>query len=95
MTNCYSMTNLIYINLIVETLNLLISYRWFWPTLSGIEAERILMERGVDSSFLARPSSSVQGDFTLSVRYAPTLLFFSWLDFSHWQCNQFPDGMEK
>lgn len=27
------------------------------------------MERGYDSSFLARPSSSNPGDFTLSVRY--------------------------
>lgn len=27
------------------------------------------MERGVDSSFLARPSSSNPGDFTLSVRW--------------------------
>lgn len=44
------------------------SRRWFWPTISGIDAERVLMERGVDCSFLARPSSSVPGDFTLSVR---------------------------
>ncbi|CAH1981077.1 unnamed protein product [Acanthoscelides obtectus] len=44
------------------------SRRWFWPTISGIEAEKLLMERGVDCSFLARPSSSNPGDFTLSVR---------------------------
>lgn len=42
--------------------------RWFWPTISGIDAEKLLMERGVDCSFLARPSSSNPGDFTLSVR---------------------------
>nr|CAH7757685.1 unnamed protein product [Callosobruchus chinensis] len=42
--------------------------RWFWPTISGIEAEKLLVERGVDCSFLARPSSSNPGDFTLSVR---------------------------
>ncbi|XP_019757669.2 tyrosine-protein phosphatase corkscrew-like isoform X1 [Dendroctonus ponderosae] len=48
--------------------NLSICNRWFWPTISGIDAERVLMERGVDCSFLARPSSSVPGDFTLSVR---------------------------
>ena len=30
------------------------------------------MERGYDSSFLARPSSSNPGDFTLSVRYIYT-----------------------
>ncbi|KAB0797154.1 hypothetical protein PPYR_08148 [Photinus pyralis] len=44
------------------------SRRWFWPTITGIEAEKLLMERGVDCSFLARPSSSNKGDFTLSVR---------------------------
>ncbi|CAG9856107.1 unnamed protein product [Phyllotreta striolata] len=44
------------------------SRRWFWPTISGIDAEKLLMERGVDCSFLARPSSSNPGDFTLSVR---------------------------
>jgi tyrosine-protein phosphatase non-receptor type 11 len=35
---------------------------------SGIEAESLLMERGFDGSFLARPSRSNPGDFTLSVR---------------------------
>ncbi|XP_025835937.1 tyrosine-protein phosphatase non-receptor type 11 [Agrilus planipennis] len=44
------------------------SRRWFWPTIGGLEAERLLMERGVDCSFLARPSSTKNGDFTLSVR---------------------------
>lgn len=44
------------------------SFRWFHPNISGLEAERLLMERGYDSSFLARPSSSNPGDFTLSVR---------------------------
>ncbi|KAG5346581.1 PTN11 phosphatase, partial [Acromyrmex charruanus] len=42
--------------------------RWFHPNITGLEAERLLMERGIDSSFLARPSSSNPGDFTLSVR---------------------------
>ncbi|OAD62181.1 Tyrosine-protein phosphatase non-receptor type 11 [Eufriesea mexicana] len=45
-----------------------IYYKWFHPNISGLEAERLLMERGYDSSFLARPSSSNPGDFTLSVR---------------------------
>lgn len=49
-------------------LKVVINFRWFWPTISGIEAEKLLMERGVDCSFLARPSSSNPGDFTLSVR---------------------------
>lgn len=44
------------------------SRRWFHPNITGLEAERLLMERGFDSSFLARPSSSNPGDFTLSVR---------------------------
>ncbi|EZA61645.1 tyrosine-protein phosphatase corkscrew isoform X2 [Ooceraea biroi] len=44
------------------------SRRWFHPNITGLEAERLLMERGHDSSFLARPSSSNPGDFTLSVR---------------------------
>lgn len=42
--------------------------RWFHPSLSGMEAERLLMELGRDGSFLARPSMSNKGDFTLSVR---------------------------
>ncbi|XP_067123786.1 tyrosine-protein phosphatase non-receptor type 11-like isoform X1 [Centruroides vittatus] len=42
--------------------------RWFHPNISGVEAERLLMERGFDGSFLARPSKSNPGDFTLSVR---------------------------
>lgn len=44
------------------------SRRWFHPNISGLEAERLLMDRGFDGSFLARPSSSSPGDFTLSVR---------------------------
>ncbi|XP_020296324.1 tyrosine-protein phosphatase corkscrew-like isoform X2 [Pseudomyrmex gracilis] len=42
--------------------------RWFHPNITGLEAERLLVERGYDSSFLARPSCSNPGDFTLSVR---------------------------
>ncbi|XP_018348240.1 PREDICTED: tyrosine-protein phosphatase corkscrew isoform X2 [Trachymyrmex septentrionalis] len=48
--------------------NMVVSRRWFHPNITGLEAEHLLMERGVDSSFLARPSSSNPGDFTLSVR---------------------------
>ncbi|XP_070562066.1 tyrosine-protein phosphatase non-receptor type 11-like [Ptychodera flava] len=44
------------------------SRRWFHPNISGLEAEQLLMERGYDGSFLARPSKSNPGDFTLSVR---------------------------
>ena len=42
--------------------------RWFHPTLLGPEAEGLLMDHGRDGSFIARPSSSQVGDFTLSVR---------------------------
>lgn len=43
-------------------------YRWFHPNITGVEAENLLLTRGVDGSFLARPSKSNPGDFTLSVR---------------------------
>ncbi|XP_015790177.1 tyrosine-protein phosphatase non-receptor type 11 [Tetranychus urticae] len=42
--------------------------RWFHPNITGPEAEKMLMERGSDGSFLVRPSKSNPGDFTLSVR---------------------------
>ncbi|XP_075882655.1 tyrosine-protein phosphatase non-receptor type 11b isoform X2 [Nelusetta ayraudi] len=42
--------------------------RWFHPNITGIEAEQLLLTRGVHGSFLARPSKSNPGDFTLSVR---------------------------
>lgn len=42
--------------------------RWFHPNISGIDAENVLLKCGFDGSFLARPSKSNPGDFTLSVR---------------------------
>ncbi|CAM1308650.1 PTPN11 (predicted) [Pycnogonum litorale] len=42
--------------------------RYFHPNISGLDAENVLLERGFDGSFLARPSKSNPGDFTLSVR---------------------------
>ncbi|MCJ8728073.1 hypothetical protein PDJAM_G00000080 [Pangasius djambal] len=42
--------------------------RWFHRDLSGLEAENLLKTRGVDGSFLARPSKKNVGDFSLSVR---------------------------
>lgn len=42
--------------------------RWFHPNLSGIDAENLLLDRGMDGSFLARPSITSPGQFTLSVR---------------------------
>ncbi|KAL9697100.1 hypothetical protein quinque_000541 [Culex quinquefasciatus] len=43
-------------------------HRWFHPSVSGVDAEKLLLERGFDGSFLARLSSSNPGAFTLSVR---------------------------
>jgi len=42
--------------------------RWYHPNLSGEEAESLLLERGMDGSFLCRPSGSNKNDYTLSVR---------------------------
>lgn len=42
--------------------------RWFHPNLNGQAAETLLKEKGVDGSFLCRPSMQNPGDFTLSVR---------------------------
>lgn len=46
----------------------MITRRWFHPSLSGVDAEKLLLECGRDGYFLARPSMSNKGDFTLSVR---------------------------
>lgn len=43
-------------------------HRWFHPNLSNVEAERLLLNRGVDGSFLVRPSRSCAGHFSLSIR---------------------------
>ncbi|XP_022454312.1 tyrosine-protein phosphatase non-receptor type 11-like [Delphinapterus leucas] len=44
------------------------SRRWFHPNTGGAEAERLLLSKGQHGSFLARPSKSRPGGFTLSVR---------------------------
>eukprot|EP00042_Codosiga_hollandica_P055939 m.794023 g.794023 ORF g.794023 m.794023 type:complete len:597 (+) comp59236_c0_seq3:99-1889(+) len=44
------------------------SRKWFHPHLSGVEAEKLLLESGFDGTYLVRPSKSNPGDFTLSVR---------------------------
>ncbi|XP_046978268.1 tyrosine-protein phosphatase corkscrew [Vanessa cardui] len=46
----------------------MITRRWFHPSLNGVDAEKLLLESGRDGYFLARPSMSNKGDFTLSVR---------------------------
>uniref|UniRef100_A0A5F8HGU0 protein-tyrosine-phosphatase n=1 Tax=Monodelphis domestica TaxID=13616 RepID=A0A5F8HGU0_MONDO len=42
--------------------------KWFHRNITGVEVENLLLTGGVDGSFLARPSKSNLGDFTLSVR---------------------------
>ena len=42
--------------------------RWFHGDLSGHEAERIILERGKNGSFLVRESQSKPGDYVISVR---------------------------
>ncbi|XP_069506725.1 tyrosine-protein phosphatase non-receptor type 6 isoform X2 [Ambystoma mexicanum] len=42
--------------------------RWFHRDITGLDAEALLKSRGIHGSFLARPSSKTQGDFSLSVR---------------------------
>uniref|UniRef100_A0A1A9Z4D7 protein-tyrosine-phosphatase n=1 Tax=Glossina pallidipes TaxID=7398 RepID=A0A1A9Z4D7_GLOPL len=44
------------------------SRRWFHPKISTIEAEKFLLEKGLNGSFLVHSSSSNSDDFTLSVR---------------------------
>lgn len=46
----------------------MITRRWFHPSLTGVDAEKLLLDCGRDGYFLARPSMSNKGDFTLSVR---------------------------
>nr|CAH8828822.1 unnamed protein product [Trichobilharzia regenti] len=45
-----------------------LSLLWFHHNLTGLEAEKLLTLKGVSGSFLARPSHSTPGSFTLSVR---------------------------
>lgn len=42
--------------------------RWFHTNLNSEQAEILLLKRGIDGSFLVRPSKSCKGQFSLSVR---------------------------
>lgn len=42
--------------------------RWFHGHLSGKEAEKLILEKGKNGSFLVRESQSKPGDYVLSVR---------------------------
>ncbi|KAJ8917532.1 hypothetical protein NQ315_005581 [Exocentrus adspersus] len=44
------------------------SYKWFHGHLSAKEAEKLILDRGKNGSFLVRESQSKPGDFVLSVR---------------------------
>nr|CDS33738.2 tyrosine protein phosphatase non receptor type [Hymenolepis microstoma] len=44
------------------------SRRWFYNELSGLAAEKLLIEKGEPGSFLIRQSHNSPGNFTLSVR---------------------------
>lgn len=59
----YLNTNLVQHMLIVKC-----GSRWFHGHLSAREAERLMLERGKNGSFLVRESQSKPGDFVLSVR---------------------------
>ncbi|XP_060878001.1 tyrosine-protein phosphatase non-receptor type 11-like isoform X1 [Metopolophium dirhodum] len=45
------------------------SRRWFHSHLNGMETQRILLDEGVEGSFLVRKSYSRKGQFVLSVRH--------------------------
>lgn len=45
----------------------MITRRWFHPSLTGVTAEKLLLDHH-EGYFLARPSMSNKGDFTISVR---------------------------
>ncbi|XP_012156236.1 tyrosine-protein phosphatase corkscrew isoform X4 [Ceratitis capitata] len=46
----------------------LLHFPWFHGNLSGKEAEKLILDRGKNGSFLVRESQSKPGDFVLSVR---------------------------
>lgn len=52
----------------MDGLNLYELCRWFHHNLEGIQAEKLLLEKGDPGSFLVRPSWTNPENFTLSVR---------------------------
>jgi hypothetical protein len=54
-------------------------FRFFHRDLSGIEAEKLLQEKGIQGSFLVRPSTTKSDAYVLSVRYENNFkkLFYS------------------
>ena len=51
-----------------------LDYRWFHGSISGQEAEKLLMGRGSSGSYLLRSSVSSPGDMVLQIRYELLLL---------------------
>jgi len=45
-----------------------VCFRWFHGHLSGKEAERLILDKGKNGSFLVRESQSKPGEYVLSVR---------------------------
>lgn len=43
-------------------------FRWFHASLTGKQAEDLLLTAGSDGSFLVRPSENTPGNFSISVR---------------------------
>lgn len=56
-----------YLSVVVANQYLKMSRRWFHINLSGPDAEKLLLSRGGNGSYLVRPSQQNPGDFTLSV----------------------------
>lgn len=40
----------------------------YYPNITGLEAEKLLLEKGYEGSYLTRPSQKTPGDYSLSVR---------------------------
>lgn len=48
------------------------TFRWFHGHIVGKDAEKLLLDKGKNGSFLVRESNSKPGDFVLSVRVDDT-----------------------
>eukprot|EP00128_Syssomonas_multiformis_P002334 Colp12_sorted_trinity150504_noHs@15130 len=49
---------------------------WFHGKISRVQAEQLLMRKGVEGSYLIRESESSPGDFSLSVKHGTTVQHF-------------------
>ena len=61
------------LDFLLETLqDMVVFARWFHGHIVGKDAEKLLLDKGKNGSFLVRESSSKPGDFVLSVRVDDT-----------------------